>query len=92
MKLEGTEQQIFSGLALADFFLSAQVIGAAVRRGDLQMADASSLFGEARKNLQKAAQDFPCDPVIKQIAEGALQLAEQMTAAYSAEKPPGGPH
>ncbi len=92
MEIQGTEHQISFGLALASFSLAVQTIAAAVKRGDMTMADATALFGDARRTLHIAGQTFDCDPVVKQIAENALRIVERTTAAYSAETPPEGPH
>ena len=73
---------------MASFTLTNEIIGNAVRRGEMQMMDAAALFGSARQALHDVAQAFPGDSAVIKIAEGALMLGEQRVLG---RKRSGGP-
>lgn len=92
MELKGTELQSATGIGLANYVLSNEIIADAVRRGQMHMTEAAALFASASQSLLKAAALWEGDPVSFQIAEAALEQGRQMVLAYSADEPPAGAH
>jgi hypothetical protein len=92
MEIQGTEQQLSFGIALASFFLAMQIVGEAVKRDRIKMEDATALFADARETLNEGGALFPCDPAVKKIANNLLLMVERMTGAQSAETPGSGRH